>query len=271
MTALPTWAWRVADLEVRRLFSYRVDFWVSFVVSTGVQLLASYFLWLAVFEHTGRDTVGGYSFQALVYYSMMAPLFTRAVRGKEFGLISDEIYDGSLSRFLLYPIPMFGYKLTLHAAHVGMTSLQLLLGFAAYALTAGLPAGHTTSAGSIALGLSALLAASVLHFFLSLILEMVAFWAEGIWSLLVMLRFVTSFLGGGHIPLTLFPEQMQQAMAWLPFPYLVSFPLLCFQGEMGLADWAIGVGAIAAWSLIFGLIALRVWRKGTLQFTGVGM
>ena len=48
--------------------------------------------------------MAGYTFGALMLYYLMVPLVERVVNGQEMGFMSGEIYDGGLTRYLLYPV-----------------------------------------------------------------------------------------------------------------------------------------------------------------------
>jgi ABC-2 type transport system permease protein len=56
-------------------------------------------------------------------------------------------------------------------------------------------------------------------------LQLVAFWADNCWSLLVAHRIVASLLGGLLLPLSLFPRWSQPALDALPFRYMFAFPV----------------------------------------------
>ena len=42
------------SIETRKLFSYRVDFWVTTVVNMVVTLIVFWYLWEAMFQESGR-------------------------------------------------------------------------------------------------------------------------------------------------------------------------------------------------------------------------
>jgi ABC-type uncharacterized transport system permease subunit len=57
----------------------------------------------------------------------------------------------------------------------------------------------------------------------------------------------------------------------LPFGLLISFPIRCFMGQVGGVEWLRGLGLIALWSFFFSRVAGWIWRRGTRQYTGVGL
>jgi ABC-type uncharacterized transport system permease subunit len=59
-------------IELKKNFSYRVDFWVNFIFSGLSRLTIAYFLWDAVFSATGKTQNGGMDFHQMMLYFLMA-------------------------------------------------------------------------------------------------------------------------------------------------------------------------------------------------------
>jgi len=263
---LPAWS-----SEVRKLLSYRVDFWLEFAGSLVVQIALAWFLWNAVLEARGTDTVGGLGLQALVLYYLLVPLVEKITRGHEMGFLSAEIYDGTLTRYLVYPVPLFGYKYVLHLAVSSIAFVQMLIALGIFVVGVGVPEPFTITWTSFAFGMLAALVASALYFHMAACLEMVAYWADNVWSLLVMLRFGIRLLGGGMIPLTLFPDAAQGVLEFLPFAALLSFPIRTILGELGPVEYARAMLLLIAWTVFFAWLARRIHARGALRYTGVGI
>ena len=265
---------RLFALEFKRAFAYRAEFWLGFLGNALTQFAVAYLLWSAVFASTGAQTMGGLTLRDLALYYLLIPLVERITLGAEMSHISGEIYDGTLSRYLVYPVSFFGFKY--------VTSLAQSLVYAAQmAALAGVclwifgvpPAFHFTLSG-FALAFLSLMLGTVLYFALAACLEMVAFWADNVWSLMVLLKLVLHFLGGGLLPLVLFPGALRAGLELTPFPYLVSFPLrFLMQGAAGVntAEAVRGFTVMGLW--IFGLSVLAglIWRRGSREYSGVGI
>lgn len=264
------WAPHVLSIELKKVFSYRVAFWAQFLMGTGTELAVAYFVWKAVFAATGASTLGGFTFHGLVFYSLFANFSSKITRGTDRGYIAVEIYDGSITRYLLYPLPFFPYKYVTHLTQqlLGVTQLLIALAFVFFFI--GNTGGQPLSLGSFAAGVLTCFLAGYLHFVMASCLELVGFWQDVIWNLMVMLRFCISLLGGGMIPLTLFPEWGQRIAHLTPFPILVNFPARVFLGQVGLSEWLGNVGLLAAWSVPFTFLLGWIWRRGTRQYSGVG-
>lgn len=263
---LPAWS-----SELRKLLSYRVDFWLEFAGQLVVQVALAWFLWEAVLSARGTETVGGLGIQALVLYYLMVPLVEKLTRGHEMGFLSTEIYDGTLTRYLVYPVPLFGYKYVLHLAVSTIALVQMVIVLGGYLTFVGVPEPFAVSASSLALGLLAALIASALYFHMAACLEMVAYWADNVWSLLVMLRFGIRLLGGGMIPLALFPETAQRILELLPFAALLSFPIRTMLGQVPLPEYARSMALLIGWTVFFAVLARWVHARGSRRYTGVGI
>jgi ABC-2 type transport system permease protein len=260
----------VFGVEARRRMGYRADFWIQSLVGFLAEFGVVWFLWDALYRESGKGSLEGYDFRAMVLYQASILLLGKLVRGPEFeGAISNDVYDGSLSRYLLYPTPYFGFKYAQHLGSMAPALLQAVLFGAWFPLFFGWPEGASLFA---ALGAAvAVLGANLLYFLLAYPLQGVAFWAENVWSLTVAQRLVASLLGGVLLPLALFPPAARGALWFTPFPYLFAFPVETLFGRVGLLEWLRGMAAQGLWCLVFACVGRAVFRRGEMRYSGVGM
>lgn len=266
-----SWAPHVLAIELKKAVSYRLDFWISFFFGTATEIGVAYFLWKSIFEAQGVTTMNGFSFHAIVFYYLFASFSIRLARGSEYGYISRDIYEGGLTRYLLYPVSFLGYKYVTHIAQTLIGIFQFTVALATLTMIMGLPADQNISVGSICAGLLTCMIAGALHFAIASCLEMVAFWQDVIWNLMVMLRFIVGLLGGSLIPLAFFPEWGQRLAQHTPFPLLITFPVKTFLGQMTMTEWLTNICMISLWTIIFASIAVFIWNRGIKQYSGVGI
>jgi len=268
---IPNWVKDVYTLELRKIFSYRVDFWMEFLGSIGIHLTAAYFLWKAIFEANSASTIGGYTFGHMMVYYLLVPLIEKLVRGHERGNISNEIYDGSLTRYLIYPLSFLGYKFVTNIAVSTIGVLQFFLIMIIYLIFFDVPPTVHFNLTNTVMAFIAIGSASILFFLITASLECIAFWADSIWSLLVMLRFCIGMLGGGMIPLSLFTPQAQEILSYLPFIYIASFPIRTLTGEVSFTQWGQGMFILFFWIAVFATVSKTVLKRGLYQYSGVGI
>lgn len=262
----------VASLEARTRLSYRGDFWLNALVSFFADFGLVYFLWDAMFRESGRDVIAGYTFDGMVFYYLSVILLGKLVRGARFeGAVSHDIYEGGLNRYLVYPVSYLPFK---YAQRVGVmlpSLLQFVLfaGLGALLLDFSLVAAPAWD-GALRCALTVLLA-HLLWFLMDYPLHLVAFWADNVWSLDAARWFVASLLGGYMVPLAVFPEGVQTALAYLPFRLFFDFPARALVGDIGWAEWGRGMALGVFWCLVFFALGRFVWRRGQLKYTGVGI
>ncbi len=262
----------VASMSARRLMSYRADFWLLTVFGFLAQIGIAYYLWGSIYQATGRGVIAGYTMQGMMLYYVLATLVGKIVQttGGE-GTFSTDIYDGSLSRYLVYPTNYFLFKF---AGRAGET-LPAVIQFAAFALVSwaliDVPDPVPITPARLLMFLASLAMAFTLVIAISCPIEAVAFWADNVWSLNVMVRFMIQLLGGSLLPLALFPGWARELLAWTPFPYIVSEPIRVLMGEAGALDWLRGVCIASTWLALCALATAIVWGRGYKGYTGVGM
>lgn len=262
----------VLSLQARKLMSYRVNFWLNALVTFFVELAVAYFLWAAVFRETRRTEIGGFSLEAMVIYYVAAILLGKLVKGEERDLnISTDIYEGALTRYLLYPTSYFGFKYAEHLGSLLPALIQLgLFGVISLALL-DLPPDVAVTPASVAMAAGAVMVANLLHFLILYPLQGVAFWADNVWALNVMFRFTSQMLGGLLLPLSLFPAWSQPVLDAMPFKYLFYFPATTLLGKVPPGEWALGMAVALGWCGAMALVSRAVWRRGRLVYTGVGI
>lgn len=259
------------SIELRKMISYRATFWLHFFTSVLVPLVAAWYLWDAIFRYNDQPTFGGFSFEWMVFYYLLVPLVKGISIGDENLVMSKDIYSGGLTKYILYPVNFFAVHYVTKLANLTFGMFKFIGGIALYAWVLGLPEGFQLNFSTVCIFLSFCFLTSVMHFFMIAIVEMVSFWIDVIWNLHVMLRFIVVFLGGGMLPLSLFPDWGRQINEWLPFQYLYWYPINILLGKIEGQAVINGLLGTLAWTVIFAIITSWVWNRGKFQYTGVGI
>lgn len=268
---MKSWKLNVFAMELRRIVTYRADFWINFIGQTFFAIIIAYFLWSSIFESLGVETLNGYTMKKMIIYYLLVPLVFRIQQGQSIGSISREIYEGSLNKFLLYPINFYGYKIITHLASASFYFVQIGIIVAVYQFFFKDP---TVFDPTLLQGLYFILAmvlVAICYFCLNSLAELVAFWADYIWSLGVILRFMVSFLGGALIPLDFYPAWAQDVLSYTPFPYMISFPMRILLEGISLGAFVHHMGILLGWTLLFFALSNVIWTRGRYRYTGVGI
>jgi len=264
----------VFTIEAKRTMSYRTDFWINVIGGLLSGIAIPYYMWSWIYHAEGDGTamIGGRTFDQMITYYVACALIAKVVRGSDLPLmISTDIYEGGLNRYLLYPTRYLPFK---YAQQLGamLPSLAQMIGFGAlFLILLGAPTGVEITAMTVAMTLCSLLVANLLYFLLTYPLQLVSFWADNVWSLIVLLRFVTSLLGGAMLPLEMFPSVWRDLLPYTPFPTLFYLPVQTLLGEVTVTAWAYGLLIGIAWCVGICIAGRLIWQRGELRYTGVGI
>ncbi len=268
---VPSWMTSAFSLELRTLIAYRSDFWLFFLGTSMITFFLAYYLWSAIYRTSSTALIGGMDRDQMLCYYFLIPFVFKTVSGFSFGVIANEIYSGELNKFLLYPLSYLRFKLATNYAYFCFALVQLLLAwiFARWFWNSlGPPA---TLVINLVYALGALFMANYCFFLFSSTVDLLAFWADNVWSLQVAFRMILTFLGGAILPLKIFPIAIQNIVSYLPFPYLLSFPAEILLGQVHFATYLRGMGTLFVWVIILSVVRKCFWEKGNRQYTGVGI
>lgn len=263
--------WRfVIAAEIRKILAFRVDFWITFVGQTFIQIMIARALWQAIFDSTGSEVMEGFTLPMMTLYYLLVPIGSKMLTGENIGFLSREIYDGSFNRYLIYPISFFQYKTLTFLTYSCFYGLQFILVYFLYLLFQNQPISFS-HIQNLVLGVSLFLIASFAYAMLAMFIELISLWADNIWTLMVMTRFFCFFFGGAYVPLNFFPHWLQEIIQYTPFPYFVSLPIRTTMGLSTTSEIAIGLCLLLVWAFVFKLAANFLWSKGQYRYSGVGI
>ncbi len=262
------WKFVIAS-EVRKILAFRADFWVTFIGQTCIQIFIARSLWLAIFESSGKTVMEGYTIGTMTLYYLIVPIGSKMLTGENMGFLSREIYEGTFNRYLLYPLSFFHYKTITFLTYSAFYGLQLAIAFIGHQLLFGQLTVNEFI--HLSYGLFFFMIASYTYCNISLFIELISIWADNIWSLMVMARFLCFFFGGAYIPLSFFPGPLQSVINFTPFPYLISLPINAMMGKLQVNEMIFGLLILLGWSVIFSWLSRRLWSKGQYAYSGVGI
>lgn len=257
------------SLELRKRLQYRVDFWLNNFFIVFGYLFASYALWNWIYEKQDVSELNGYSFHKMMWYYVLSSFLLLMTRPK-FEIVAGDIYTGNLSKYLLYPISYFGLKLSQQLSYFLMTIVQFFITLLFFHFVIGLPVDDFTLK-TTTMGFISVFFTLILYFAISMNLELLGFWFEGVWAITYMFQYIAEFFGGKMVPFSFFPEWSLKILSFLPFNFLFSFPSRAFLGNMGFEEWFFGSIISLIWIVFFSYTTSLLWRSGLKNYSGVGI
>lgn len=256
-------------MSIQNAMEYRINFLFGLLYAL-LPIIIQYFLWKAVYEHADSQIVYGYTYQQMLIYAVMAGIISKLIiSGVEFE-ISEEIKSGVLNKFLIKPLHYLPYRIAvfLGGKVIFFCVTFLLVLLSKFILTHYFQMDITLARfGTFML---ALLLAIVLNFLLYYCISAIAFWVDEVWHFFYATSFVMTILSGGVFPLDLFGQTFINIMNYLPFKYVIFFPINTFNGRLDFtAIWS-GIGIQILWIVVMIIVSKWIWGRGYRKYTAVG-
>ncbi len=265
------WFWQVMSGQMRMRLAYPWGFWVSLSLELFVVASINWYLWSAVLASRGGEAFPGFTLRTLVLYSMITSILRKVqVNSDQFAGVSDDIYSGSLNKYLVYPVSYFGFR---YAMHLGgslvsfcQSFLALLLFWVLFALQDMPLPGFTSLFQFLVLVVFGV----TIRFLINACLQTLAFWFEQVWALLVLFSFLIMLLGGQLIPMDLYPTWARDILFYTPFPMLAAWPAEALLGKMSWTQFLQACGIGGGWIIIFNGIVRFSFGRGVRNYSGIG-
>lgn len=257
-----------ANLQVTMI--YRMNFLMG-IISTLIMFFVHYKLWETIYSVNGAEVIGEFTFKGMVIYIFTARVLYAMIHS--FNLerkVSDEIKQGALSIYIVKPINYLFYNVS---ALLGKSILQLgvsLLIFVVFFCFAVYDASLFDDPLKLLLFGIAMLLGSLINLLIGYLFALTAFWIEQVDIMYVLKDMILNFISGVWVPLSFFPDTMQSILAYLPFKYLISFPIDIFLGHVRGSELYAGMAIQVLWVAALFLAGDWIWRRGLKKYTSVG-
>ncbi|MEK5323779.1 ABC transporter permease [Aeribacillus sp. FSL M8-0254] len=242
------------------MFAYRL---ATIVWMTGamVQPLITMMVWMNI--DPDQENAFIFYFAALIFVERMTSAW-------DVWELEREIREGTFSYQIVRPFHPIHWAI---AENIVYKALFFVILIPAWGLLAVfIPALRLDQIGAAQwlLFFCALLLAAVIRFLFSYTFGLLGFWVTKVTALYGMFEAVSLFLSGRIAPMSLLPPFLKTISFYLPFRYMVGFPIEILTGSVQGMDIVYGFGWAAVWSMFFMLAVLLLWKAGLRKNQAVG-
>ncbi len=245
---------------------------LEYRVSTLIWMLSASFplVMLAVWLSLAQDgPVGSYSAGDFVAYYLLALYIREMTVVWVVWDLDNDIRHGDMSIKLLHPLnPIHDYI----SYNVADKILRFLLMTGLIIAVAWLVPGvrYALSPLNFVLFAAAMVLAWYLRFMMQYVVGLLAFWISQATTLADITYMLGSLFGGTVAPLDLLPGWLGAVAPYLPFRYMLSFPIEIMMGRLSGQALAAGFGIALLWVAVIQILYIVIWRRGLRQFSAFG-
>lgn len=259
--------WAVIQATYKENLAYRSNMAVS-LITQPVFFLTQYFIWRAVFE--AHDTVSDFTFNQMLYYFAVSSLIGFLNWDNADGTLQRLVQTGKFITYQLRPVSHLYYAFFEKVGHRIMAFwVEMVPIFGFYLLFGIRPFPVMPGWAILSVALS-----FVLGYLINYTIGIMAFWLVKTNGLSRALLVIKDLCSGLFLPLTLFPNEVQKVLFFLPFQFVSYVPARVFMGSYELAGIKMSipeiVGLQAVMVIVTFLLNRVIWHFAIKRFTGVG-
>lgn len=256
-------------LGVKESIEYRLDFFIK-LISSVFPIIIHVFLWKTIFSASNKDVMFGYSFKQLILYTILASIVTKLIATNFEGIISQEIKLGGLNQYLVKPMNYFSYKFFHYLGEKSVVYIMITVIILFILINLFIFYEITFSIYQLLFFLLSLIFSILIKFLLSFALSQLTFWLLEVTGIFNIVRVLMIIVSGGMFPVTVFKGTFLEIIQYLPFKFLVFFPVNILTGKITMTEIYNGLISQMFWILVFSLLAYVVWKRGIKKYVAVG-
>lgn len=185
-----------------------------------------------------------------------------------------QVVKGTLSHWLLQPMDPVWRHFAEHLAE-RFVRLPILVAIGVVFFAVYPEALWTPGWWDIPIALAVIAMTFLMRFTVQYTFAMLSFWTERAHAIEQFWALPYLFLSGMVAPLQLYPQAVQEVIAYSPFPYLIWYPAQKVLGAPTLAGGVevtlgMAVGVMTFWTIAFALINRALWRAGLKRYSAMG-
>jgi ABC-2 type transport system permease protein len=246
---------------------YRMNFLMG-LISGGFTVIIQLYLWTAIYggQEAEDAVLFGYGYSQMVVYIVMAAIMARLVAtGFEYDIMTN-IMEGNMNRFFVQPVRHLPYRIIEFLGVKVVENIMATLIGAGLLITLVFTVGAEFSFFNIALALLISPLSLMINAMMFYFLSATSFWLTWGWGVFNGWGVVVAILSGGIFPITVFGDTIVGILRYLPFQYVIYFPLNIVVGNATRAQIFEGVAMQLVWILIFWGLSQLYWKIGMKKY-----
>ncbi|MCK5416234.1 ABC-2 family transporter protein [Candidatus Parcubacteria bacterium] len=254
----------VFKLSIARELEYRFNFFLGRLRNIIILLLLFY-VWQALTYKTG--SFAGYTQQELITYIFGVNILRSIIFGAQSKQLASEINDGWFSKYLVQPINVFLYQFFRELGERSIHLFSAIIEVIIFVLILDVDIFIQTNFLILISLFFSILFATILYYLLSYLISMLAFWSRETMSPRFLFEWFLEFASGVYFPLDILSKLFFVSLTFLPFIYLIFFPISIYLGKYGTTQMIAGIFTQLIWIISIGMLNIYVWNKGLKKYS----
>ncbi|HLD21415.1 MAG TPA: ABC-2 family transporter protein [Patescibacteria group bacterium] len=247
------------------IYPFRSLIWT---LNSVVYIVVFPFIWLTVYND--QEVLFGYSREGIITYFVLLLMVEYLVMSFIDEEMNYDIREGKISNILLKPVNItqwyfydqFGFRI--------MRIVLFALLYIVLTTFFHLPFFVPTHWYTIPFVLVSIIFGNLLAFQYKMILGCISFWIEEAYAIRLIVTMFTTILTGFIAPLVFLPLMVQHISVFLPFQYMLYFPLAIYLETLSIPTIIGGLSIACIWLILLWYIRSLVLQKSIRHYNAIG-
>jgi ABC-2 type transport system permease protein len=244
--------------------AYRTSFVIK-IAGNLIYVVIIYYLWKAIFESAGTETVAGMTFpETMVYLVLASSLFAVMEVYLVWGTFN-EVQSGEIAGSLIKPI---GYRLLHYCPFFGSMIMDFLITFIpTFILVYFLSGGYFSLGINLLWFLASVIIAVLINLSIDYFVSCIVLYTQSVWGINMVKETIVMLFGGAAIPIAFFPEPLRTIVSYMPFQAIYNAPLMQLLGDF-TPDKRLEMLVVQFfWAVVVYIASELFWRQAVKTIT----
>lgn len=250
------------------LFSYRFDIMI-YALSGMLMPLLGLFIWFAVGQ--GNPNLG-MNLGEIVFYFLAVAWCNEVTTTWSAYFIYEDIKSGRIVTNMLKPFSILENSATNNIAEktIKLSIVTFALIIAGYLFSSLYNLQFNVHTELIPLSLLALIGGAAMMILIDVSIGLCSFWLDEVEFLMNSFLAAELLLSGKFVPIQFLPSVLQSVTVYLPFRYLVSFPIEIIMGKLNAVEILFGFAVLGLWTMTAWVIQRQLYSRGAKHYQSFG-
>jgi len=241
------------------MFAYQLAT-IVWMAGAVIQPLITMMVWINIYQEQTQSFI--LYFTALIFVERMTSAW-------DIWELDREIREGTFSYSIVRPFHPIHWAIAENIVYKGLFLIVLLPILLVVAFF--LPILRVNMDGlQWGMFIFALFLGAAIRFTFSYIFGLLGFWVTKVTALYTIFEAFSLFFSGRIAPLSLLPPIMQQISVYLPFRYMIGFPIEIITGAIKGSQIGYGFLGSISWAISSMLVLGWLWKAGLKKNQAVG-
>lgn len=250
--------------SVAVLLEYRVSMLIWMLSATFPLVMLAVWLSLAA-----DGPIGGFTAGDFVAYYLLSFYMRQMTAVWVAWELDYDIRHGDMNTKLLHPIAPIHEYISFNLADklirgIMFTPLVIIVAIVVPGVTL------VATPQNLLFFVLAVMGAWAMRYFTQFSLGLLGFWFSQALVLTDVFWMLFLLFGGGVAPIELLPEPLRTAAYYLPFRFMMSFPIEILMGRVTPQNMVLGFGVVVLWIGVLFALYRFLWARGIRQFSAFG-